>query len=270
MNIYIISDTAGLAISEIVNFSLSFFDVEVDIHVRSEVRDLETLSNILEGIPKENIIIYHSFQDSKMSAYIDNFTKTYEIDAIDIMGFSVNSLSKVLNQKVKKDTKFINAYNSEHFNRLEAVDFALKYDDGADFRGLKFCDIAIIGVSRSSKTPLSMYLASKGLKVSNVPLIIDSNPPRELFKINPQRIFGLTIDKDVLKKIRNERLKTLKLSTNSIYSSMDRIEAELKYAEELMKDLDATIIDVTYRSIEETSDIIINSLQKNNLLERKE
>ncbi|WP_243344466.1 pyruvate, water dikinase regulatory protein [Anaerococcus sp. AGMB09787] len=270
MNIYIISDTAGLAISEIVNFSLNFFDVEVDIHVKSEVRDLETLSSILNGIPKENIIIYHSFQDSKMSAYIDNFTKTYEIDAIDIMGFSVNSLSNILNQKVKKDAKFINAYNSDHFNRLEAVDFALKYDDGADFRGLKFCDIAIIGVSRSSKTPLSMYLASKGLKVSNVPLIIDSNPPRELFEINPQRIFGLTIDKDVLKKIRNERLKTLKLSTNSIYSSMDRIEAELKYAEELMKDLDATIIDVTYRSIEETSDIIINSLQKNNLLERKE
>ena len=154
--------------------------------------------------------------------------------------------------------------------RLDALDFAIKYDDGADFRGIKFCDIAIIGVSRSSKTPLSMYLASKGLRVSNIPLIVDSKAPRELFEIDPRRIIGLTIDKERLKSVRDERLKSLKLSSDSIYSSKERIEAELKYADGLMKDLGCFVIDVTYRSIEETSDIIIHYLYKNKLLERKE
>ncbi|MDO5047866.1 MAG: pyruvate, water dikinase regulatory protein [Anaerococcus sp.] len=270
MDIYIISDTAYEAISEIVNFSVSLFDINANINVKSEVKDLKTLSYILDSISKENIIIYHSFQDSKMSAYIKNFTQTYEIETIDIMGYAINSLSKILKKDVKENTRMINAYDSDHFKRLEAVDFAIKYDDGADFRGLKFCDLAIIGVSRSSKTPISMYLASKGLKVSNVPLIIDSKPPREIFEIDPRRVFGLTIDEDVLKRIRDERLKSLNLSNDSIYSSMERIKRELRYAEELMVDIDCKIIDVTYRSVEETSDIIINSLRENNLLERKE
>ena len=132
-----------------------------------------------------------------------------------------------------------------------------------DLRGLKSCDIAIIGVSRSSKTPLSMYLASKGYRVSNIPLLVDSKAPQELFEIDPDKIFGLTIDKAVLKKIREERLKSLGLSQNSLYSSTERIAAEIDYALELMNDLGASIIDVSYRSIEETSDIIISKLNKN-------
>lgn len=186
------------------------------------------------------------------------------------MAYSINQLSKILDKKPNEHPKFINAYDSAHFKRLDALDFAIKFDDGADFRGLKFCDIAIIGVSRSSKTPLSMYLASKGFRVSNIPLIVDSKAPRELFEINPKRIIGLTIDKDRLRSIRNERLKFLKLSNDSIYSSMERIEDELNYANDLMDDLGCFVIDVTNRSIEETSDIIINYLNKNKLLERKE
>lgn len=270
MDIYIISDTAGLAISEIVNLSLSQFDFDCRIIIKSQIRDLDRLSDILSSIETNNIIIYHSFQDSKMSAYIKNFTQTHEIETVDLMAYSINKLSKIFDKKPIEHPKFINAYDSEHFRRLDALDFAIKFDDGADFRGLKFCDIAIIGVSRSSKTPLSMYLASKGFRVSNIPLIVDSKAPRELFEIDPKRIIGLTIDKDRLKSIRNERLKFLKLSNDSIYSSMKRIEDELVYANDLMKDLGCFRIDVTYRSIEETSDIIINYLYKNKLLERKE
>lgn len=270
MDIYIISDTAGLAISEIVHFSLSKFDINSNIIIKSQVKEIDELSDLLASIKTDNIIIYHSFQDSKMSAYIKTFAQTKEIETIDLMAYSINSLSKILNQKPLDNPNFINAYDSNHMRRLDALDFAIKYDDGADFRGIKFCDIAIIGVSRSSKTPLSMYLASKGLKVSNIPLIVDSKAPRELFEIDPRRIIGLTIDKGRLKSVRDERLKSLKLSSDSIYSSRERIDAELKYADDLMKDLGCFVIDVTYKSIEETSDIIINYLNKNKLLERKE
>ena len=270
MDIYIISDTAGLAISEIVNLSLKHFDVSYNVHIKSPIRDIDLLSQTLASIKNKNILIYHSFQDSKMSAYIQNFTQTHEISSIDLMAYSINSLSKVLGENPIKDPKFSDVYENDHFRKLDALDFAMKFDDGADFRGIKFCDIAIIGVSRSSKTPLSMYLASKGLKVSNIPLIIDSKAPRELFEIDPRRIFGLTIDKEVLKKVRDARIKSLKLSNDSIYSSMERIEKELKYANEFMEDLGCRVINVTYKSIEETSDIILNYLNENKLLERKE
>lgn len=106
-----------------------------------------------------------------------------------------------------------------------------------------------------------MFLASKGLKVSNIPIIVDSKVPKELFEIDPEKIFGLTIDKGVLKKIREERLKSLGLSKDSLYSSEERINSEIDYALELMNDLGCTIIDVTYRSIEETSEIIVNKLK---------
>ena len=108
-----------------------------------------------------------------------------------------------------------------------------------------------------------MYLASKGFKVSNIPLLIDSKVPKELFEIDPKKIFGLTIDKEVLKKIREERLRSLGLSSNSIYSSKERIDSEIDYALELMNDLGCLIIDVTYKSIEETSEIIINNINEN-------
>lgn len=270
LDIYIISDTAGLALSEIVNFSLRQFDISYNVYIKSPIRDLDLLTETLASIKNKNIIIYHSFQDSKMNAYIKNFTQTHEINSIDLMAYSINSLSKILSKNPSESPKFVDVYNSEHFKRLDALDFAMKFDDGADFRGIKFCDIAIIGVSRSSKTPLSMYLASKGLRVSNIPLIIDSKAPRELFEIDPRRIFGLTIDKEVLRNVRQARLKSLNLAEESIYSSMDRIEAELSYAKEFMGDLGCTVIDVTYRSIEETSDIILNYLNENKLLERKE
>ena len=102
-----------------------------------------------------------------------------------------------------------------------------------------------------------------GYKVSNIPILVDSKVPQELFEIDPNKIFGLTIDKDVLKKIREERLKSLGLSVDSLYSSKERIGKEIDYALELMNDLDCTIIDVTYRSIEETSEIIINNINEN-------
>lgn len=151
-----------------------------------------------------------------------------------------------------------------HYKRLDALDFAIKYDDGRDFKGLKYCDICIIGVSRSSKTPLSVYLASIGYKVINVPILLESRVPRELFEIDSKKIFGLTLDKNRLQKIRKERLKSINLSSNSNYSDIGHIEKELDFANELMEDLDCQIIDVTYKSIEEISEYIISSIENIN------
>lgn len=264
MVIYIISDTSGHATEHLVNKTMVQFDVKVKIKAYSYIDNMITLEKVLNQIKsqKQKKILYNSIQDSKMNVYIDNFCDLYGIDYINLMSFSVSKISKAFDVKPKENFDKINLLESEFFRKMKALDFAIKYDDGKDFRSLKTCDVALIGVSRSSKTPTSMYLASKGFKVSNIPILLGNNVPKELFEIDNKKIFGLDIDQDVLREYRLQRLESLKLSKDSQYSDVNRIKKELSYAREIMEDLDCTIINITNKSIEETSEIIINKLKK--------
>lgn len=264
LNVNILSDTSGYATEQIVKVSLTQFDVDTVINIYPDLRDIHSLEESLNFIMKtnENFIIYHSFQDSKMNVYINNFCDLNNIAYVDITGYSIKNLAKKLNLKPKNIYSSQSFYESIHFRTMNAFDFAIKYDDGKDFRSLKACDIAIIGVSRSSKTPLSIYMASKGYKVCNIPILLNSSLPKELFEINPNKIFGLTIDENKLRSFREERLKSLDIFGDSQYSNPYAIKRELDYAKSIMNDLSCKIIDVTNRSIEETSDIIINALNE--------
>ena len=154
--------------------------------------------------------------------------------------------------------------DEHYFRRIDAIEFAVRYDDGKDPRGVARADITIIGVSRTSKTPLSMYLANKHYKVCNIPLVPESPVPKELFEIEPKRVIGLTNSPDKLNKIRKERLKSMGLPTESTYSDLGRILDELDYAEKVMKKIGCPIINVSDRAIEETAEVIIRHLKKMN------
>ncbi len=264
LSVNIISDTSGYATEQIVKVSLSQFNVETVINIYPDIRDIDYLKDILNFIIEtgDNFMIYHSFQDSRMNVYINDFCELNNITYVDITGYSIRAISKKLDLKPKYSFSDESFYETDQFKTLNSLDFAIKYDDGKDFRSLKACDIAIIGVSRSSKTPLSIYMASKGYKVCNVPIILNTSLPDELFEIDSKKIFGLTIDKNILKSFRDERLKSLDLSGKSQYSDLRRIQKELDYAKAIMEDLSCVIIDVTNRSIEETADIIINHIKQ--------
>ena len=143
------------------------------------------------------------------------------------------------------------------------MEFAVKYDDGKNPLGLLKADVVIIGVSRTSKTPLSMYLAHKQIKVANVPLVPELAPPEELFKVPPYKIISLLIDPFKLNEIRSERLKTMGLSDTATYADMKRIDDELAYAKGIMRRLHCQIINVSNRAIEETAGIIMEYVRKN-------
>lgn len=262
--VYIISDRNALALIDMVNTTMGRFNCAYEIKLFDRVSSKYKLSQILTSIKDDNSsIIYYSFRDSDMNAYIKDYIKANNLREVGLVDYSVAMMAKYLNQNPKEPLSDLDLEENIHTKRIEALDFAINFDDGQDFKGLEFCDIAIIGVSRSSKTPLSMYLASLGYKVSNIPILVDSNVPQALFEIDPKKIFGITVDKEVLKKIREERLKSLGLSVDSLYSSKERIDSEVDYALGLMNDLGCMIIDVTYKSIEETSEIIINNINKN-------
>jgi hypothetical protein len=144
---------------------------------------------------------------------------------------------------------------------VKAIEFAIKCDDGKSPELLKDADIVLVGVSRSGKTPLAMYLAHKGLMVANMPLVPESPPPGELYEVEGERIIGLTIDPAKLRRIREERLRVLGLDPGvSMYARQERIEEELGYAKKIMEELKAKIFDVTNKAVEETAQEIMDYL----------
>jgi regulator of PEP synthase PpsR (kinase-PPPase family) len=201
---------------------------------------------------------------SSLRELIMEMAEEYGIESIDVMTPVVQSLKKVLRDEPKNEPGLIRKLDEKYFKRVEAIEFAVKYDDGKDPRGLKKADIVLIGVSRTSKTPLSMYLAHKNIKVANVPLVPEVPVSSELFEIPSKKIIGLTTNPIKLNEIRQERLKALGLKHEANYASMKRILEELDYAEKIMKKIGCPIIDVSSKAVEESANIILDIMKKHN------
>lgn len=153
--------------------------------------------------------------------------KEHGIPHIDLLGPVVNTLGQALRQEPRRQPGMIHPLDEDYFKKVEAVEFAVKYDDGRDFSGIQKADIILLGVSRTSKTPLSMYLAHKRFKVANVPLVPEMQPPAAIYTVAKDKIIGLRIDPDKLNVIRQERLRTLGLAENATYANVERIKIEL-------------------------------------------
>ncbi len=179
------------------------------------------------------------------------------VRAVDIMGPMMNAFEDVFNATPKLRPGLLHQLDDDYFRRVEAIEFAVKYDDGRDSRGLFRADVVLVGVSRTSKTPLSMYLAHKKMRVANIPLVPEVQPPSELYELPRARIIGLTIDGDELIQIRQERLRSLGLNSDASYASLKRIRDELHFAESIMQKLGCPVIDVSRRAVEETASIIL-------------
>ena len=175
----------------------------------------------------------------------------------------LDKISNKINKNPKREPGAIRKLDESYFKRVEAIEFAVKYDDGKDPRGILKSDIVLVGISRTSKTPLSMYLANKNIKVANIPLVPEIPLPKELNNINPNKIIGLTNSPEKLNKIRQERLKALGLSKNANYANIERILQEPDYSDNIMKKLGCPVINVSNKAIEETAGIIMDLIKEN-------
>ena len=155
----------------------------------------------------------------------------------------------------------VHKLDDAYFKKIDAIEFAVKYDDGKDAKGLPKADIVLIGISRTSKTPLSQYLAHKSYKVMNIPLVPEVTPPDELFKINPNKCIALKISEDKLNLIRKQRLKQLGLGEHARYATEDRIKEEIQYFEKIVEKIGCPVIDVSDKAIEETANDVIQIIE---------
>ncbi|BBB92802.1 putative pyruvate, phosphate dikinase regulatory protein [Methylomusa anaerophila] len=228
------------------------------------INSVDQIEETVREAAKHSCVICHTLVSPDLRAALLEQAQRYDVAAIDIMGPMLNAVQEISGLIPRLTPGLIHKLDQEYFKRVEAVEFAVKYDDGKNPWGLLKADVVIVGVSRTSKTPLSMYLAHKKIKVANVPMVPEVPPPQELFQVPPQRIVGLVINSQKLNEIRCERLKTMGLAPNATYANMDRIIEELEYAKAIMRKLNCLVIDVSNRAIEETANKILEIVQRNN------
>lgn len=262
--IYAISDSIGETSESVVRATTSqFVQEKFDIIRVPYVNSIEQIDKIVQEAKESNAVICYTIVSPEIRAEVARKTQELNVTAVDILGPVLTAIEKTSGLTPKNQPGLIHALDHEYFKRVAAVEFAIKYDDGKNPWGLTKADLVIIGVSRTSKTPLSMYLANKQLKVANVPLVPEIPPPEELFKVPNNRIIGLLIDPHKLNEIRIARLKAMGLGDTANYADLRRIEEELDYVRAIMQRLHCMIINVSNRAIEETASLILEYLRKN-------
>ena len=241
-------------------FDSGKFDIVRIPYITSSVQIRETLREA----SKHTCIICHTLVSPELRETLLEEAKKYNLQTVDIMGPMIRAIQDVSDLTPKLKPGLIHMLDQDYFKRVEAVEFAVKYDDGKNPWGLLKADLILVGVSRTSKTPLSMYLAHKKIKVANVPLVPEVPPPDELFQVSPQKIIGLVIDSNKLNEIRAERLKIMRLPPDANYATLNRIGDDLEYAMKIMERIGCPVIDVSHKAIEETANTIMEIVFKNN------
>lgn len=258
-SIYVLSDSVGETAELVMRAGLSqFTDKKYKVNRISYVEDTSTIDETLQVIKQETGLIIYTLVDPALRTYLNKEAKKLRVEVVDIMGPMMDVMERVFEQSPSLEPGPVYNLDTDYFKKIEAIEFAVKYDDGRDPRGVKRADIVLIGVSRTSKTPLSQYLAHQRFKVANIPVVPEVDPPEELFKIDKSKCFGLKINSEKLNEIRKERLKALGLGDHASYATLKRIEEELKYFNDIIDRIGCEVIDVSYKAVEETANIIMH------------
>ena len=261
--VYILSDSIGETGEQVARAAASQFNSgKYEVRRFPYITEEEQIIEIFEEANNEKSIIVFTIAIESLRQFLLAKSIEFDIPAVDLMSPVLNAIESVVGFQPKRESGIIRRLDEQYFKKVEAVEFAVKYDDGKDTRGIKKADIILVGVSRTSKTPLSMYLANKNYKVANVPLVPEVPPPAELFEKEPKRVFGLVANPGKLNEIRQERLKSLGLSNNANYASISRIEEELVYSKRIMETLKCRVIDVSNKAVEETAGMIIDMMNE--------
>ena len=258
--IYLISDSTGETLDRIFTaIKAQFKNIDYKIHTYSFTRTENQISKIISQAKNEpNSIILYSIVDSNLAKHLANVSSDKKIPCFGVLGNLILSFSKLLNQKASHQPSGQYTLNDEYYKRIEAIQFTMNHDDGNLVKEIKKSDIILLGVSRTSKTPTAIYLANKGFKTSNIPLVNENSIPQTL-KDDPKIscVVGLSTEPERLVDIRKNRMNTLKESENNSYTDLEKIKKEVNSAKNTFKKYKWPTIDVTRKSVEETAASVI-------------
>ena len=258
--IYLISDSTGETLDRIfLALKAQFLNIEYKVHSYSFTRTENQILKILEDAEKnENSIILYTIVDNNLAKYLANVSEDKNIPCFGVLGNLILNFSKILNQKATHEPSGQHILNEEYYDRIEAIQFTMNHDDGNLINEVDKSDIILVGVSRTSKTPTSIYLANKGFKTSNIPLVNENSLPESLKK-NPQMtcVVGLSTEPERLADLRKNRMNSLKETENIEYTDLENIKKEVLEAKKTFQKYKWPLIDVTRKSVEETAASII-------------
>ncbi|RXZ84756.1 kinase/pyrophosphorylase [Paenibacillaceae bacterium] len=260
--IYVCSDAVGETAEAVARATLRQFSSGEEVRLKryGHIRSEEEIVAIVREASATGGFIAFTLVQPELREMMKEEAQRSSVRIVDVMGPMMQTFIDNFNGLPKRQPGLLHTMDEDYYRRIEAIEFAVAFDDGKDARGLLQAQVVLIGVSRTSKTPLSIFLAHKGIKVANFPLMPEVKPPEELSYQPGRIIVGLTMQPGKLMKIRTERLKAMGLPPASRYASMDRVREELTYAAEVMKSQNCRTIDVTDRAIEETAGIIMGWL----------
>ena len=258
--IYLISDSTGETLDRVfLAIKAQFKNIEYDVKSYFFTRTENQVVKIIEEAKKrENSIILYTIVDNTLAKFLADKSDEKKIPCFSVLGNLILNFSKLLNQKASHVPSGQHALNEEYYERIEAIQFTMNHDDGNLLNDIEKSDIILVGVSRTSKTPTSIYLANKGFKTSNVPLVNENSLPKKL-RENPQItcVVGLNTEPERLVDLRKNRMNSLKETENTKYTSIDNIKKEVIDAKKTFQKYRWPSIDVTRKSVEETAASII-------------
>lgn len=261
--VYILSDSIGETGEIVVKAAMSQFKLaNIEIRRKPYMKSAEQIHVVLNEAAQAQSAIVYTLVRPDLKIVLESKAQELGLVHVDIMGPVIDALTTISHMAPRNEAGLIRKVDEAYFTKIEAIEFAVKFDDGKEPRGILQADIIVTGVSRASKTPLCMYLAHQGIKAANVPLIKDIAPPLELFQVPPHKVIGLIIKPSLLFEIRRERLRTMGLHQATPYANMERIVEELDYAQRIMRKIGCPIIDVTNKATEETATRVMDFYRK--------
>jgi regulator of PEP synthase PpsR (kinase-PPPase family) len=260
-SVFIVSGGTGFSGEQLLRTALAQFPTsDVKITVIAGIRRLEQLESAVEQATAANGLIVHTLVDAELRRTLEQLAGSRNVPAVDLMGPLLDHLQTLLESEPVGRPGLYRDQNREALERTEAVEFTMAHDDGRHVENLRQADIVLVGVSRVGKTPISLYLASLGWKVANVPLVPGDPPPPELFQLHRRRVVGLTIEPDQLLAHRRWRERRLKVSLSGSYSNPFKLREELEAARRVFLQGGFAVVDITNKPVEVSAKEILEAV----------
>lgn len=260
--VFVVSDGTGETANGVVKAAMLQFQTLWRLRTFGEVRHDSQVRRVLELADRVSALVVFTVVDKRVAARIRELGAEYGVPTVDLLGPLIANVAQHLHAEPRLQPGLLHGFSDEYFRRVEAVEFAVRHDDGLNLRTLFEADIVLTGPSRTSKTPLSMYLAQRGYRAGNVPLIPGLDPPRQLLEVEPRKVIGLTIDPATLVTVRQARIRMLGVAPYSSYVDAEDVEQEVARARRLYRERGWRHVDISGKAVEETASRILEILGK--------
>ena len=259
--LFVVSDGTGDTAASAVKAAMLQFSTPWRIRRFRGVRDATDARRVAALAREAGALIVFTLVEKAIAQELRDECARLGVPAVDLIGSLIANVASHLRAEPRHEPGLLHGFSDEYFARIEAVEYAVRHDDGANLATLYEADLVLTGVSRTSKTPLTMYLAQRGYRAANVPLVPGLPPPRELLELDPSRVFGLTIDADQLHTVRKNRARVLRALPHAAYAQRDSVVQELEQARRLFRQHRWRVIDITGRAVEENAAAILEVLE---------